>query len=164
MTIGSNIQRVNIQNFPETKLIDLSQSMNFAENTTPRLWQSFMPRMKEITGTIGTGLFSVQQYNEGFFTNFNPDAVFTKWAAVSVDDFSFVPASMQMLTIPVGKYAVFHYKGSPADGAVFRYIFSEWLPQSGYQLDNRPHFEILGDKYKNGAGDSEEDIYIPIRP
>jgi AraC family transcriptional regulator len=32
-----------------------------------------------------------------------------------------------------------------------------------YFLDDRPHFEILGDKYKNGDPDSEEEIWIPIK-
>jgi len=30
-------------------------------------------------------------------------------------------------------------------------------------LDDRPHFEVLGDKYKNADPDSEEEIWIPIR-
>jgi hypothetical protein len=30
-------------------------------------------------------------------------------------------------------------------------------------LDNRPHFEILGEKYKNADPDSEEDVYIPVK-
>lgn len=60
-------------------------------------------------------------------------------------------------------YAVFDYKGSSDDGSVFKYIFNTWLPQSGYQLDNRPHFEVLGDKYRNSDPNSEEEIWIPIK-
>jgi AraC family transcriptional regulator len=30
-------------------------------------------------------------------------------------------------------------------------------------LDNRPHFEILGEKYKQGSPDSEEEIWIPVK-
>jgi AraC family transcriptional regulator len=43
------------------------------------------------------------------------------------------------------------------------YIFNTWLPQSNYQLAPRPHFEILGEKYKNNHPDSEEEIWIPIQ-
>lgn len=46
---------------------------------------------------------------------------------------------------------------------IFEYIFVEWLPDTIYELDNRPHFEILGEKYKNNDPDSEEDLWIPIR-
>jgi AraC family transcriptional regulator len=38
------------------------------------------------------------------------------------------------------------------------------LPKSEYELDYRPHFEILGEKYKNNDQLSEEDIFIPIKP
>jgi predicted transcriptional regulator YdeE len=31
------------------------------------------------------------------------------------------------------------------------------------KIDNRPHFEVLGDKYKNNDPSSEEEIWIPIR-
>lgn len=48
--------------------------------------------------------------------------------------------------------------------SIFQYIFGTWLPASGYYLDNRPHFEILGHKYKNNDPDSEEEIWIPVKP
>lgn len=137
--------------------------MSFAHNTTPQLWGSLMPRLKEIPHRVGAERFSLQNYTDGFFEDFNPMATFEKWAAVPVTSFDNIAEGMQAYTIPAGKYAVFHYKGNPGNAAqVFRYILSEWLPQSGYRLDARPHFEILGNAYKNGADDSEEDIYIPV--
>jgi AraC family transcriptional regulator len=57
----------------------------------------------------------------------------------------------------------FYYKGSSTDTRIFQHIFETWLPQSGYELDNRPHFEVLGEKYRNNDPESEEDIYIPIK-
>jgi AraC family transcriptional regulator len=45
----------------------------------------------------------------------------------------------------------------------FKYIFEEWLPSAIYGLDNRPHFEILGAKYKNNDDSSEEEIWIPVK-
>ena len=47
--------------------------------------------------------------------------------------------------------------------SIFQYIFSEWIPQSDYSVDDRPHFEVLGAKYKNNDPDSEEEIWIPIK-
>ena len=46
----------------------------------------------------------------------------------------------------------------------FQYIFGTWMPDSGYKWDNRPQFEILGEKYKNNDPSSEEEIWIPIKP
>jgi AraC family transcriptional regulator len=45
----------------------------------------------------------------------------------------------------------------------FEYIFETWLPNSDYLVDNRLHFELLGEKYKNKDLDSEEEIWIPIQ-
>lgn len=157
-----NISEPEIVTFPETILIGLRQTMSFAQNTTPLLWKGFMPRRKEIPA-VNPDLFSLQLYSEGFFEQFNPNAEFEKWAATAVVATEVPPAGMEMMVIPEGKYAVFQYKGNPANGAeVFGYILTEWLPQSGYVLDNRPHFELLGEKYKNGSNDSEEAIYIPV--
>ena len=62
-------------------------------------------------------------------------------------------------------YAVFVHKGAAGSGPeIFRYIFGKWLPESGYLPDKRPHFEILGEKYKNEDPDSEEEIWIPVKP
>ena len=70
---------------------------------------------------------------------------------------------MEELTIVSGLYAVFDYKGSPSDHRIFQFIFQTWLPKSKYDLDERPHFEILGETFKPNDIDSEEDIWIPIK-
>ena len=71
---------------------------------------------------------------------------------------------MEALTIHKGLYAVFHYKGLTKDfGILMEYIYGQWIHQSVYMLDDKPHFNILGEKYKNNDPDSEEDIYIPIK-
>lgn len=65
--------------------------------------------------------------------------------------------------MPSGLYVVFPYKGLNTDPRIFQYIYGTWLPASDFAIDDRPHFEILGAKYKNNDPDSEEDICIPIR-
>jgi AraC family transcriptional regulator len=100
----------------------------------------------------------VQVYN-------GPDTEFVKWAALEVEDFSYIPEYMQAYTLAGGLYAVFIHIGPPAAfEKTFQYIFNEWLPHSIYTLDDREHFEILGAKYKNNEPDSEEEIWIPIKP
>jgi AraC family transcriptional regulator len=71
---------------------------------------------------------------------------------------------MQSLLVEEGLYAVFNHVGDAVKAReTFGYIFGVWLPNSEYQLGNRPHFEILGEKYKNSSPDSEEEIWIPIK-
>ena len=140
-------------------------SMSLAENKTAELWRSFMPGRKEIKNKLNNELFSMRIYDASYnFKNFNFHAVFEKWAAVEVADFNTIPEGMEKIIIPEGMYAVFHYKGLNTDTRIFEYIFGTWLPGSGYILDNRPHFEILGENYRNNDPDSEEDIWLPVKP
>lgn len=154
-----------IKTITPKKLVGQSLTMTFATNKTSELWRGFVPRRKEITNTVSSDLFSIQVYDESFnFKNFNPNASFVKWAAVEVSNFDSVPEGMETFTLPGGLYAVFFYKGLNTDTQIFQYIYGTWIPDSEYELDNRPHFEILGEKYKNNDPDSEEEIWIPIKP
>ena len=153
-----------IEIFPAKKLIGKRMTMTLANNKTGELWRSFMPRRKEIQNTIGSDLYSMQIYSPLYFTDFNPTTEFEKWAAIEVTDFDTVPDDMEKHIVASGLYAVFVHKGSSSDTSTFEHIFTTWLPNSQYILDYRPHFEILGDKYKNDDPTSEEEIWIPIKP
>lgn len=101
----------------------------------------------------------MQVYDSAHFDSFRPEAPFEKWAAVEMTPPATVPSDLETLTLPGGLYAVFLYQGPANAGAtVFRYILQEWLPASAYMLDNRPHFEVLGEKYTNEGSASEEEI------
>lgn len=148
----------------EKKLIGQRLKMSLSGNKTADLWRKFMPERDKIENRVGYDLISMQIYPDSYFSEFNPDTEFEKWAAAEVSDYGIIPDGMETYTIPAGLYAVFHYKGDPREGAkIFEYIFSTWLPASGYMLDNRPHFEVLGDKYKNNNPESEEEIKIPVK-
>jgi AraC family transcriptional regulator len=153
-----------IETSPEKKLIGKRIRMSIAQNRTQELWQGFMQRRNEISNTIGTDMYSMRVYSDAaYFSNFNPTAEFDKWAAIEVTDFGNVPDGFETLTIPEGLYAIFPYKGAPsAAGPFYQHIYATWLPASGYRLDNRPHFEIMGAKYKGEHPDSEEDVWVPI--
>ncbi len=143
-------------------LAGLNTQLSLSEYNITSLWQAFMPVRKSIPNTSNNNLFAVSVYPASYFQQFNPATLYTKWAAVQVDSFDHVPPALQTLRIPKGLYAVFKYKGLSSDMSIFQYIFQDWLPNSGYVLDNRPHLEVLGEKYKNNAADSEEDIWIPV--
>ena len=148
----------------EKNLIGKKLRMTFANNRTLELWQSFMPRRKEIRSNLSSELFSIQVYPSSFdFADFSLYTEFEKWAAIEVHDFKTIPGGMETFTLPGGLYAVFHYKGLSTETEIFRYIFGTWLPGSDYILDNRPHFEILGEKYRNNDPNSEEQIWIPVK-
>jgi len=150
-----------IRELKPKKLLGVNLTMSLAENRTTELWRSFMPRLNEIETRIGTDLFSLQVYDEDYFLQFDPANEFEKWALAEVKNFSAIPDEMEPFELPGGLYAVFQHKGMGTE--IFQYIFGVWLLKSEYVLDNRPHFEILGEKYKQGSPDSEEEIWIPVK-
>lgn len=154
-----------IETFKETKLIGKKIRMSYAHNKTAELWRSFSPRRKEIKNLVNSHLYSVEIYPDAtFFENFDPIKEFEKWAAVEVGDFNTIPNDMEKLIIPKGQYAVFHYRGKPSEAQeTFRFIFGTWLPNSEYEMDDRPYFALMGEKYKGETIDSEEEFWIPIK-
>ena len=153
-----------IETLREKKLVGQRLTMSLADNKTAELWKRFMPRRNEITGNLTNDLISMQVYKPTHFANFKPTNIFEKWATVEVANFENVPTDMETFELTGGLYAAFNYKGSSNDPGIFQYIFGTWLPNSNYTLDDRPHFEILGEKYKNNDPVSEEEIWIPIKP
>ncbi|MBK7569291.1 MAG: GyrI-like domain-containing protein [Chitinophagales bacterium] len=153
--------RIEILN--EKKLIGKHISMSLAVNKTAELWKSFMPRRAEITNNISNNLISMQIYSPNYFVEFSPTNEFEKWATIEVTNFDNVPGDLETIILHGGLYAIFDYKGLNTDSSIFQYIFGTWLPNSMYLLDDRPHFEVLGEKYKNADPNSEEEIWIPIR-
>ena len=146
----------------EKKLIGMNLEMSLVQNKTGALWGSFVPRIKEIENRVSTDKISLQVYPELYYQNFKPINTFEKWAAVEVDNYDKIPNGMKPFVLKKGRYAVFFNKGSSADTSIYQYIFSEWIPNSIYRIDNRPHFEVLGEKYRNNNPNSEEEIWIPI--
>ncbi|MEJ1240507.1 GyrI-like domain-containing protein [Chryseolinea sp. T2] len=152
-----------IETSPERKLVGTFMVMSLANYKVGELWKSFRPRRSEIISTVSNDFISMVCYSPEHFVNFKPTNEFEKWAAVEVSGFDNVPAGMETFVIPAGLYAVFQYKGLSTDNSIFQYIFGTWLPASGYSLDNRPHFEVLGGRYRNNDPESEEEIWIPIK-
>jgi len=152
-----------IETLKAKRLVGKRLTMSLTNNKTGELWKSFMPKRREITNNLTNDLISMQVYKPNHFAEFSPTNEFVKWATVEVVDFDNVPSDLETFTLTGGLYAIFDYKGSSADSSVFQYIFGTWLPNSDYLLDDRPHFEVLGEKYKNADPNSEEEIWIPIR-
>ena len=151
-----------IELLTEKKLLGKHLAMCLADNKTRELWQSFIPKIKDINNKLSNDMISMQVYKPTHFADFKLTNEFEKWAAVEVADYNNVPDDLETFILPGGLYAVFDYKGSSTDNSIFQYIFGTWLPGSDYDLDERPHFEVLGDKYKNNDPASEEEIWIPI--
>jgi len=154
-----------IETLQEKKLVGKRMQMSFTNNHTKALWQGFMPMKGEIMNSRGHELYSLEVYPPLYFNKFNPDTPFGKWAAIEVTGPGIIPEGMEALLLPAGLYAVFLYKGRASEAfRTYRYIFETWMPGSIYETDDRPHFAVMGEKYRHDEPDSEEEIWIPIRP
>lgn len=144
----------------------MSLDMSFSAIQTADLWKAFMPRRMEIAPTKGPELYSIESYpTADFFTSFDPNCTFTKQAGVAVPKETAVPEGMESWIIPEGMYAVFLYTGKNTEATPFyTAILRTWLPQSEYRLDHRPHMAIMDHRYKNNDPDSQEEIWIPVKP
>ena len=81
---------------------------------------------------------------------------------MEVHDYDLVPQKMESFDLVGGKYAVFLYKNT-AGMAIFEWIFREWLPNSEFDLDDRPHFEVFGEKSIQKDPEAMEEIWIPVK-
>jgi AraC family transcriptional regulator len=83
-----------------------------------------------------------------------------------------VPADTQVdgevgkATIPAGKYAIAHFEINPERyGDAWNAVYGGWLPESGYQPDDRPCFELyLNNPEEHPEGKHIVDIYVAVRP
>jgi AraC family transcriptional regulator len=144
------------------KYVGINKVMTLYEDKTFQLWNSFMPLKKSIKNSLNNNLISLQVY-DSTPSVISIDTPFTKWALVEVDNFFDIPEKMECFELEGGMYAVFNYKGLSTDKSIFVDIYTNWLPNSIYALENKPHFQVMGEKYKNNDPNSEEEIWIPIK-
>jgi AraC family transcriptional regulator len=153
-----------VETVREKKLIGKHLEMSLAQYRIEELWKSFMPRRKEIENNVDNNLISLSIYSPKHFIDFDLRNTFTRWAAVEVTDFDYIPQGLDPLLFEGGLYAVFIVKGDVIEfRKTVEYIYSTWIFNSEYALEDRPHFEILGEKYNYNHIDSEEEFWIPIK-
>lgn len=146
-------------------LLGIHIQNSLVENRAAELWRSFRPRVAEITNRLGADFFDVKRYGPELANGqFTPATVFEKWAAVEVADYDHIPPGMEALDLPGGQYAVFtHHGPASAFAGTYQYIFGTWLPTSGYLLDDRPHFDIMGPTYRPDDPEATEEVWVPVR-
>ena len=76
-----------IETLKEKKLVGNRLTMSLANNRTGLLWQTFMPKRREILNSISNDLISMQVYKPKHFEDFKPTNEFEKWATVEVTNF-----------------------------------------------------------------------------
>ena len=146
-------------------VIGFSDTMSLSDNKTIDLWRRFMPRRNEVLSDLKEHLYDIKIYKEHQdFKKFTPETTFTKFVGIESTSTQYIPKDMKFLIIPAGMYAVFLHKGSASSfHKTLNYMHTDWLPNSEYVLDNRPHFEKIVEVYNPNDLNAEEEVWIPIR-
>jgi len=87
-------------------------------------------------------------------------------ACITVPIGTKVKRDIGLMTLPGGTYAVAYVEIDETQyGEAWDRLFSDWLPESGYQPDDRPCYELyLNDPRKHPEKKHILEIYEPIRP
>ena len=87
-------------------------------------------------------------------------------ACITVPEETPVEGEIGKMKIPGGKYAVGRFELTPEEyQGAWDAIFGGWLPDSGYQPDDRPCYELF--PYEEGECSCEKrivDICVPVKP
>ncbi|NJB86723.1 AraC family transcriptional regulator [Lewinella marina] len=157
---------VTLQDLAPINLVGLSQRTTLAAMDTPRLWQAFGPRIKEVAARADTFRYAIREYPAGPSSfRLEPDTEYREWAAVALanaDDS--LPEGLESVKIPGGIYAYCIHRGLASEfGRTLDYLFRSWLPASGYAVDNtRPHFERMGPDYRLDDPEATEEVFVPV--
>lgn len=139
-------------------LIGHSKTYTFAGSAEiPGQWQAFAPHLGTIPGQTGTATYGV--------IHAATDDGFDYLTGVAVASRTPVPDGMVRLHLPARTYAVFRHPGHVSEiRRVCNTIWSEWLPDSGYQALEAPWFERYPPPFDAQTGLGGFEVWIPIDP
>lgn len=144
------------------KVVGIKIRTRLAENKIEELWAEFIGRMPELDEN------AVPECTLGicsFIENGQNEDEFDYMAARVVKDESIIPEGMTYRILPAQDIAVFTHEGSLDDlSETYDNIYEEWLPESGYQIDDADEIEWYDSRFQFGSEKSQMDIHIPIKP
>ncbi|HTN87640.1 MAG TPA: GyrI-like domain-containing protein [Sorangium sp.] len=87
-------------------------------------------------------------------------------AAIVIPDGFKTDGDVNVTDVAGGKYAAGVFVGRASEiGAAWDQLFGRWLPESGYQPDHRPCFELYRGEFQDPESNTFRcEIYLPVRP
>ena len=159
------ISFIKTTQLPETYYLGHKVEMTLENNKTQELFRGFMPLRKQILNKSSEYVLLLHEYNkQTTFENFTPQTIHTNWALQQVNALELSTSDFLHYTLPSQNYAIFLHSGGVAEFAgSMHYIFSDWFPNSGYEIVQVPHFEKILPVFPPQPETREEEIWIPIK-
>jgi AraC family transcriptional regulator len=123
----------------------------------PAQWQRFVLYLGSISGQVGGARFGVS-------CNGDDEGNFDYIAGVEATDFSDLPATFSRVRIGPQKYAVFCHREHISNiRSTVNTMWSNWLPESGYEVADAANFERFGEEFNPKTGMGGFQIWMPIK-
>lgn len=87
-------------------------------------------------------------------------------ACITVPEGTQVDGEIGAMTVPGGKFAVARFEVTPEQfGEAWDEVMGKWMPESGYQPDDRPCYELYhNDPKTHPEGKFIVDLCVPVKP
>ncbi|MGC4007412.1 MAG: GyrI-like domain-containing protein [Pirellulales bacterium] len=123
----------------------------------PQQWERFAGYFGKIPTQIGTTTFGVVWNNK-------PDCVFDYLTCAEVQDAAGLPTEFTRLTLPAGRFVVVTHSGPIAKyPETLAKIWTNWIPESGLFVDDRPCVEVYDERFDPRTGTGDVDLWIPLK-
>ena len=157
---------VEVKNFPETQVAYVRHIGPYAGDSA--LFQSLFEKLMRWAGP--RGLMSnpdvkvMTVYHDD--PNLTDEDKLRTSACITIPSDMAVDGEIGKMTLKAGDYAVGHFEINENEySEAWGHVMGGWLPQSGYQPDDRLCFEInLNDPNKHPENKHIVDICIPVKP
>jgi AraC family transcriptional regulator len=157
--------RVQIIDIPAKNLVGKKIITSLAKDETSKLWRPLRQIINESPQLSPKKFYSINRYGKEFKEgDFTIDTFFEKCAAIE-GEIKKSPLGLEEIKLEGGLYAVFEHSGpiSKFQKSLEDFMIN-WLPNSGYELDSKAHFETFDESYDPFSESSVELIYIPVKP
>lgn len=122
----------------------------------PAQWQRFVPLMSNLVGDQRQTTYGIG-YN-------NDDTGKDYMCAVEVKNFGEIPRELTRLSIAEHLYAHFTHQGHVTlFRSMWKSIFNDWLPTSGYDIAHAPDFERYGEAFNPITGEGLLELFVPVK-
>jgi AraC family transcriptional regulator len=164
--MNTNEVKVEVKDLPDMYVAYLRYIGPYKGNE--KLFQGLFEKLCSWAGPRGL----IRPNQTQFISIYHDDPEITEEEKLRTDICLTVPEDTKVegeigkAVIPGGKYGVGHFEIMPVEyQKAWDTVLCGWLPESGYQCDDRPCFEIyLNDPKQHPEGKHIVDICIPVKP